>query len=680
MALQPVTLDDLTWADLTASTRGHIAAASDGRWTLHAPVDPGVTLLELFAWQLEQRLYWMDQVPDALVRALLRLLGEAPRPAQPAATVLALAGPDQQVPGSLDVPAGTALGLLPGRQIVFTTDEAVSLLPVANAATPRRGRSGRPRVELYVAGKDRSKDLEQGRAPCLLPAHGGEAEAKIVLWLTQRLGRQPRWPVALFFDLDVPGRLPPQWSADAPADAPPPARLTWWYSRETGEREPFRPERIVDGTGGLRRSGVVRLQPGEKEWQPDPDGPKQVGLVPYALWLRTEQATFTAPPRLTRLVPNAAIAHHRRTVRPDAKYLADQAKDWLPLPHREIVLREDQRPPLEETVRVRLRERGKRWRAWKPTADLTFHGPADRVFEVDRAAGKLRFGDGLTGRLPVLDRDADDKVQVEYAVGGGPAGNVGANLTWASEDDALTALNVVAAEGGADPEPLDEARRRVAGLLRRHTRAVTGPDYETLAQETPGVAVRRAHSAVGYHPAQPCTVVPGAVTVFVVPDAPRGKEECPDGAAVTKPEPDPGLLAAVRARLADARLVTAEVFVCGPRYRRVALAVDVATGAAEAAALRTAITERLRKFLDPLTGGDDGKGWPFGEPLRPTALLRVLRGMPEGAEVDAVYIGIDGAEATEKCLDVPLGPHDLVALEGVAVRLLRPAPGRGGLP
>jgi hypothetical protein len=57
MAIPQITLDDLTWADLSAAARGRIPAGSNGRWTLHAPVDPGITLLELHAWLLEQRLY-----------------------------------------------------------------------------------------------------------------------------------------------------------------------------------------------------------------------------------------------------------------------------------------------------------------------------------------------------------------------------------------------------------------------------------------------------------------------------------------------------------------------------------------------------------------------------------------------------------------------------------------------
>ena len=78
MTLPAPLLDDLSWADMMAAIRRRIPAESDGVWTLHAPDDPGITLLELFAYLLEQRLYWLDQVPDALVVAILRLLGLEP--------------------------------------------------------------------------------------------------------------------------------------------------------------------------------------------------------------------------------------------------------------------------------------------------------------------------------------------------------------------------------------------------------------------------------------------------------------------------------------------------------------------------------------------------------------------------------------------------------------------------
>jgi hypothetical protein len=55
MVLDTLQLADVTWDDLVALARRRIPAITRGEWTLHAPVDPGITMLELFAWLLEQR-------------------------------------------------------------------------------------------------------------------------------------------------------------------------------------------------------------------------------------------------------------------------------------------------------------------------------------------------------------------------------------------------------------------------------------------------------------------------------------------------------------------------------------------------------------------------------------------------------------------------------------------------
>src|ERR1700759_3646326 len=106
MSLPALALDDLTYEDLRQLAMRNIPAASGGRWTHHAPVDAGVTLLELFAFLLEQQLFVLDQVPDTMVRALLALLGEAPKPTRVARTLFVLA--DREPGGFVSLREGEA--------------------------------------------------------------------------------------------------------------------------------------------------------------------------------------------------------------------------------------------------------------------------------------------------------------------------------------------------------------------------------------------------------------------------------------------------------------------------------------------------------------------------------------------------------------------------------------------
>lgn len=643
MTLPAPKLDDLTWADMMAAIRRRTPAESNGTWTLHAPVDPGITLLELFAYLLEQRLYWLDQVPDALVVAVLRLLGlEPPHPARPAATVLRVEArrADAAVPV---VPAGTALTRDPAAQVVFTLDDDVAVFPLAEGAEAT-----------VTTGRDRTADLASRRGVPLLASDGAPACARFTLPLT---GAHPApGPLSLLFELDAPAASAPSWLPGAVADVPPPAELTWsWFRPGTDVSGPF--EKVEDGTAGLRRSGVVRLHP-----------PAGWTTRDHGILLSTRAATHAAPPRLLQLAVNVSTARHRQWYTAGEE-LQEQIDTWLKLPGQHLVLPD----AAERLIEARVRLAGEEWR---PVPDLTFGGPADRVFVLDRTEGAVVFGDGLTGRIP----RPGSRASVEYAIGGGRSGNGGMTANWVPAGEspaAVTAVNVVRAEGGAEPESVTEARQRAAASLGEVTRAVTADDFVTLARTTPGVAVARAYASLGEHPGFPCSPMPGAVTVHLVPAVPRDDMTGED--FVAAPRPDPGMLCAVAAHLERARLLTSEVFVRAPRYRDVAVRADLSGDPADRARVSTVLTEALRRFLDPLVGGDDRDGWPFGRPLHPSVLLRAAQqALGDLADVSAVAIGLDGAAPDEACREVPLGPGDLPVLRTVRTRIVPAAePGEG---
>jgi hypothetical protein len=696
MALEQIKLDNLTWAEMVTTIRRRIPAASGGDWTLHAPVDPGVTLLELFAYLLEQRVYWLDQIPDSLVHAALSLMGETVKPATPAATVLRFsARAFEKLNGLTQVRLVRSVPPL-----VFSTDEDVLLLPVDEFAP------GKYRVGLYAGIYDRTLDLTHERRICLLPSDATAADVTIVLWLTEEApnglpGSFGEY-FSLFFQLDAPEKIRPQWLASSKKDVPTPAELSWWYpsqlptekvvkpaaklswwypSQLTGKLEQFPADAVHDGTRGLRRSGIVRLKV-PADWRRESFDPSFPGLWPYSLTLRIEESTFTSPPVLRRLVPNVVIARHRRQTKKHT-LLAN----WLPLPDNRLALSEldtasiQDHPALEDSVELSMKERDGEF-DWEPTQTFTFRGPGDRVFTVDREKGLLRFGDGLTGRVPVVKRGVQN-VTLSYFVGGGEQGNIGSGLSFEGlADTDLKATNLVPAEGGAERESLEVARRRAAAALRRVDRAITGSDHETVVLSTPGVAFYRAYAALGHHPAHPCRIVPGAITVYVVPEAPRSDEpdDDQDCAYVAAPKPDQGALQAAREFIEKARLIGSEVFVEPVEYRAVSLAVVALGDPTDPRGLNERVRLGLRNFLDPLRGGTQKNGWPFGEPLRPSVLLsEAQRAAGPGASIISIAIGLDGNEPSENCRDVEIEPHQLVVLCEVVVRLQADVTSQGGL-
>ena len=686
MALDPVVLDDLTWNDFSTAALLRIPAASGGRWTLNAPVDPGITLVDLFGWLLEQRVYWMDQVSDPLTRALLHLMGITPNPAVAATTVLHVRASSTAVTLNAAALAQLAKSLDPP---VFTTNEKIVVYPFV---TTPGSRFPMPKVDLTVGSTSRGIDLAQGRSPLLLDPNGGDTT--ITLTFDPEAPSPGAGTLSLFFDMLTPPGLDPGWSPSlsaTPLAGPNP--LTWLISINNGT--PAALTKVLDGTNGLRRSGIVQL-PIPAIPAPQPNTSSTCAVI-----LRTSTAGWATPPRVTRLIPNVVSAVHIRPLTHGAaQNMEDQVKSWRRLPGNVIVLPEtdrpafantlpdEKRPALANTLTVTIAESNQPAAEWQLVDDLGINGPDDPVYVYDAVSARLRFGDGVAGRLPIPTNPTS--VTVTYSAGGGTAGNLASGLRWTVDNAAagtLEAWNVVPAAGGVDAETLDQVRDRAPEVLKSTGRAITAADFTEIATQTPGTSVARAVAAVGSHPCFPNQLVPGAVTVFLVQDVPRDTDLSPIyGTTDTFPPApvpvaDQPTLSAVLAALSAAKMVATEVFVFSAKYRTVALAFKITAALSVQNGLKPGLNQAFQSYFDPLIGGDGGNGWPFGGPIRPSTLLRIAKTTigPAGT-VNSVTITLDGDTAhAQGCKDVPIGPTDLVQLTQVDITFQSPPAGQGGL-
>ncbi|MFG2195244.1 putative baseplate assembly protein [Streptomyces sp. NPDC048639] len=157
---------------------------------------------------------------------------------------------------------------------------------------------------------------------------------------------------------------------------------------------------------------------------------------------------------------------------------------------------------------------------WEPRRDLLDSGARDRHFTgelEDDGRLALRFGDNRYGARP----RSGATLEVRYRLGGGPAGNVGAeainHLVLCRDEEAVDGgdpmpvagvRNPLPAVGGTAPEPVEQVRQ-LAPLepARTRLRAVTAEDYAVLAAALPGVqraaaeirwtgSVQEAHVAI----------------------------------------------------------------------------------------------------------------------------------------------------------------------------------------
>lgn len=647
MSLPPLSLDDLTFEDLRLMAVRRIPAASAARWTHHEPVDPGITLLELFAFLLDQQVFMLDQVSDAMLLALLNLLGEAPRGAVCARTVLA-PEPGQQA-GFAMLNAGDPLRPVDAglASLVYSPRDASLVPPVASLAIDTGGaRHECPLLQPVALAKGAG-------APAAFSIRVDLAQAFDATHTGMDLA------FAIILD-DCP--VVPEWSHRA-VEVPAPAKWNLALESASGRTELAN---WFDGTGGLRRSGLVRFKvPSDLE-----------GESAFMLHLETDAAHHTAPVLAASVACGAMITEHRwqRTFGPETNgdsehdavlaALSTQVADWLPISAMGLQLPDILGSVLVEDLRLELEHTREGWQTWEPVADLFASTSQDRQFTVDRELGQLAFGDGYQGRVPA----PANRVRLQASFGGGAAGHHPAGLKW--EDNARAGLvaltSIVEASEGREPETIDETRVRAAASLLERERAVTVEDFVTLVENADGIAPHRAFVAPGHDPSFPCLTIDDSLTVFVVPHS---------QAEIPAPQADEGALAWIEAMLDEARLLTTRVFVRRPILRPVMLTLTVSGDEIGGARhYRELIEPVLRTYLHPTLGGPARAGWGAGQALRPSELLRVAQSaLSAGSRVESVAIALEDTDAAASdCGEVPIGDYELVQLVSLKITVVSP--------
>jgi predicted phage baseplate assembly protein len=272
---------------------------------------------------------------------------------------------------------------------------------------------------------------------------------------------------------------------------------------------------------------------------------------------------------------------------------------------------------LEGDLRL-VRDRERRvvevWVRWQGRRHLYGSGESDRHYLIERARGRLQFGDGVRGRIPP---DGAAIVARVYRSGGGRRGNVAARTITqaaASLGGVEELFNPVPAGGGAESETLLDVALRGARTLRHRSRAVCAADYETMALEaSSAVAVARAlalRDPAGRRRA-------GWMTLQIIPES-------------TEPRPWPTfqLREQVRRYICDhagPQAATGHLHVTGPTYHAVDVRAAIALRPAHDAALvEEATRAAIAGFLDPLRGGPAGEGWKIGRDVYLSDLAAVV--------------------------------------------------------
>jgi hypothetical protein len=290
------------------------------------------------------------------------------------------------------------------------------------------------------------------------------------------------------------------------------------------------------------------------------------------------------------------------------------------------------------------------WVRWTAQPHLYLSGPDDRHYLLERSRGRVRFGDGDLGKLPPPGATI---IARRYISGGGQAGNVeSGKITQllAGVGGVEEVFNPRAAEGGAEAETVAQLAERGARTLRHRGRALTPPDYETMAHEaSAAVAVARALPARDGGGRER----PGWITLVIIPQS-----------AEARPWPSLGLRQHVWryiAARAPADLVAAGgLVVTGPAYQEVDMDVVVVPRPTDpAGVVESRLRMALATFFHPLHGGPEGRGWAPGQPVYLSAVAGLIERVPGVDYVEHLALTAGGAQQGER-IRIPPG-HSAVA-------------------
>jgi predicted phage baseplate assembly protein len=664
-------LDDRTFEDLVAECILRIPRYCP-EWTDYNPSDPGITLIELFSWLTDQMLLRFNKVPRRNYITFLELLGirlQAPASATTEVTFY-ITEPDTF---PYRIPMGTEIGTertATEEAIVFSTERDLLVgQPTISYFLTARTTEESPRLlrdsVTHQWTREDSGDWggseqtlfdeqpEVGNCFYLIFDADQPLEGNVLAVTFKGLGATPTG-----IDPDRPPRIWEAWDGE-----------TW---------QPVLLREGDDFTQGfsfnrLREAGASEILMAEVLLHLPQRWPVTVFTGYEGRWLRCryiqpqpEQPGFVNTPRINalrvRAMGGTVSASHSSVIRDELLGISEG------IPGQSFQLTN---PPLLERrddEYIVVIPTGGIPQSWKEVQDFADSKPEDRHYTLDSLTGKLQFGPLIqepsravhaaeerarTTPLPAVDNyptrrsiNADGPLEKQYGSipprgaeirmrqyrsGGGRSGNV--------ERERLTVMktsipyitrvvNYQPARGGADGESLQQAVLRVPRLLRTRDRAVTREDFETLTLEAARGSVAQTLCIPPSNSSEA-----GTVSIIVIPAANTDAIERGEGISPDKFDLNPELEAQISDYLAQRKLLGVQIRLRGAEYTGVSVQTQVGleptySNPQAQEMLRHQLEIILYRFLNPITGGLDGKGWPFGRPVYTSDIVALFQTVP----------------------------------------------------
>lgn len=663
-------LDDRDYEDLVKECLLRIPRYCP-EWTNYNPSDPGVTLIELFAWLTDQMLSRFNQVPTRNYITFLELLGLRLQPPNPATTELTfyLVG---NLPEAYTIVAGTEVATertATQPAIIFTTEKELTI--------------GQPKIQHFLMGED-APDIPQVLR-----------DRFTNFWSIDNDGHWSGPELSLFSDIPQPLNsfylvLDPEEPLEGnvialtikgqeatPTGINPNAPPRRWEAWNGNGWQPVLLRESDDETQGFSFSNIAQrggnpVEGADVILHLPLDFPVAHFTAYRGRWLRctctqpdSQQPAYSRSPRIVGL---GAVAIGGTVTATQCEVIKDELLgesngdpgQAFQLQRRPVLARQED----EYLIVIPPGGIPQRWQEVNDFADST---PSDRHYTLDSMSGTLQLGP-LVREAPQLKEATELRSRLQtgdspptlpvsgtleqqygaipprgsrlrmscYRTGGGAVGNVQSGtleILKAAVPYVAHVTNYIKASNGADGETLEQAALRAPQMLRTRDRAVTPEDFEVLAIRGSQGAVARAHCL------QTTGKQAGTVRLLIVPQASlegieNGQGIHPDNFKLT-----PVLEQQILAYLDQRRLLGVQVLCHEADYIGIAVQAEVAlkpmyNNPVAQAEIHRQMLVALYQFFNPITGGAEGKGWSLGLPAYPNDAIAILQ------KFDAIrYIG-----------------------------------------
>jgi len=609
MSLPAPNLDDRKFQDIVSEARGMIPRYCP-EWTDHNLSDPGITLIELFAWMVDLLLYRLNKVPNKNYIKFLDLIGVNLLPAAPAKADITFRLSASQ-PEPVVIPRGTEVATVrteTEEAITFSTEEDLRIeVPIlAHILLTHDNNLFEPHTikpepgEFFDAFKKKPEVDNAFYLGYNEPLGGNILRIAIDCEEKEAIGVKPEDPPYAweFWDGDLADWSPLERQQESMA----------WLEQ--------------DDTRALNTRGAVVLHLPSSFIACDVYSIRAHWIRCRVIKAHPDKQVYDISPRIqgfqsTTIGGIMTTSHHATILGEVLGRSNGTSGQSFHLENIPVL------PRIHgETVEVELEDGS--YEQWREVSDFSESGPEDKHFTLNGNDGEIKFGPVMRqpngeikefGKIPPNGRSIRFSA---YHFGGGSKGNVGkSTITVLKSSIAYvdTVTNRRSAGGGVDAESIEHAKLRGPQVLRARNRAVTEDDFELLAREaSPSVARAKC--------IQPLEAVrsdrsndrppPGVIRLALIPAfSVNGGMITPDQLELSRK-----LREQVEDYLNERRLLTTALIVESAQYVWVSVEAKVRVKPRfDARRVIYDVGRQLYNFIHPLRGGPEGNGWPFGRDL-----------------------------------------------------------------